>query len=147
MGQIFGPFWASKLVKIQAFDYFVTKFPLDSHQSCLICSLELALLMCRIWASKAQFLGHFGPQNRSKFRSLLIFSKIFHKFHFIITSYAYWNLYKRCVQYGPQRPKFWATLGLSIGQYSGLWSFPDKFSTGFISVLLHMLIATNFRGV
>ena len=54
--QIFLPFWASKWIKINFFfKYFVKKFPLDSYQSCFICSLELLSQMCIIWAFD------FGP--------------------------------------------------------------------------------------
>ena len=34
-----------------------------------------------------------------------------------------------------------------ISQNSNLWSFSQKVFTGFTSVLLHMLIASTFRGV
>ena len=36
-----------------------------------------------------------------------------------------------CGEYGPQRPNFWATSGPQISQSSSLWSFSQKFSTGF----------------
>ena len=49
--------------------------------------------MCWIWASEAQFGGHFGPQNKTWFRSLVILSNIFHSFHFLLLLHAYW----RCV--------------------------------------------------
>ena len=41
--------WASE-AQIQLFGYFVKKFPLDSHQSCFICTLELLSEMRIIWA-------------------------------------------------------------------------------------------------
>ena len=54
-------FSASQWVKMQVFEYFVKKFLLDSHQSCFICYAYYSQ-MGTISASKAQFLGHFGPQ-------------------------------------------------------------------------------------
>ena len=88
-GPNFGPFWASKWVKIQVFEYFVEKSGLDLHQSWFICALELLSEMCNIWASNAQFLGHFGPQSKKKFWCLITFSKNFHCFHNSFASHAY----------------------------------------------------------
>ena len=88
-GLNFGPFWASKWVKIQAFEYFVDTLGLDSHQSCFICALELLSDMCKIWASKAQFLCNFGPKSKKNFWCLVIFSKSFHWFYNSIASHAH----------------------------------------------------------
>ena len=88
-GPNFGPFWPYKWVKIQVFEYFVETFGLDSHQSCFICALELLSETCKIWASKAQFLGHFGPQSKKNFWRLVTFSKSFHWFHNSIDSHAH----------------------------------------------------------
>ena len=147
VAQIFGPFWASKWVKIQVFEYSVEKFGLDSHQSCFICALEILSEMCKIWASKAQFLGHFGPQSKKTFWCLVTFSKSFHWFHNSIASHAHSKYYKMCGEYGPQRTNFWATLGPQTSQNSDLWSFSQKFPTGFASVLQCMSIWATFRGV
>ena len=59
---------------------FLKKFSLVSHPYCFTCSLQVLLEVWRIWASEAQFLVHGGPQNKSKFWSLVIFSKNFHWF-------------------------------------------------------------------
>ena len=45
--------------------------------------------MCTIWASKAQFLGHFGPESKTKFWTLVTFSKSFHWFHISIASHSH----------------------------------------------------------
>ena len=105
-------------------------FPLDSHQSCFICLLELLSEMCTIWASKAQFLGHFGPKIKSKLWTLVTFSKIFDYFHISINSHAHCKYFRRCVEYGHQRSNFGAILGPQISKNSGLWSFSQKVSTG-----------------
>ena len=60
--------------KIQVFDYFFKKFPLDSHWTRILSWLELLLEVCRIRATESQLSG---PQNRSKFYSSVIFSKSF----------------------------------------------------------------------
>ena len=39
---------------------FSQKCPLVSHQYCSTCSLQVLLEVWRIWASEAQFFGHFG---------------------------------------------------------------------------------------
>ena len=50
--------------------------------------------------------------------------------------------------YGRQRPNFGTIMGPKISKNSGLWSFVfQKVFTGFISALLHMLIASTFRCV
>ena len=49
--------------------------------------------MCWISASEAHFPGHFGPPNRTWFRSLVIFSNIFHWFHIILVLHACWGVY------------------------------------------------------
>ena len=106
--QFFGPFWASKWVKIQVSDYFVKTFLLDSHQSCFICSLELLSEMCTIWATKAQLLGHFGPQSESKLWTLVTFQDVFTSvlLHMLIASTfnGVWNMGLRDPILGP----FWA---------------------------------------
>ena len=140
-------FWASKWVKFQLFEYFVETFGLDSHQSCFICALELLSEMCEIWASKAQLLGHFGPQSKKNFSCLVTFSKSFHWFHNSIASHAHSKYFMRCGEYGPQRPNFWATLVPQISKNSGLWSFSQKFPTGCTSVLMYMSTWATFRGV
>ena len=37
-------------------------------------------MVCGIWASEVQFVGHFGPQNKYELRSLVIVSQIIHGF-------------------------------------------------------------------
>ena len=103
--------------------------------------------MCTIWAPKAQFFGHFGPQSKSKFWSLVTFSKSFHLFHISIASHAHCKNCQRCVKYGPQRPNFGAILGPLINKNSGLWSLSQKVFTGFTPIFLHMLIASTFKCV
>ena len=90
--QIFGPFWASKWIKIQfCFHYFVKKFPLDSNQSCFTCSLELLYEMCIIWASKAHFLAILGPKVSKNSGLWSLSQKVFYGFmsvlpHMLIAS-------------------------------------------------------------
>ena len=48
---------------------------------------------------------------------------------------------------GPQRPNFWATLGLKMSKKSGLWSLSKKFPTGFASFFVYKSIRATFRGV
>ena len=94
--KFFGPFWASRWVKIEVFEYFV--------KSVLWIHINLAL-------------------------------------------YAHWRNYQSFVQYGPQRPNFWAILGLKVSKNSSVWSLSLDVFTGLISVLLHMLITSSFRCV
>ena len=61
--------------------------------------------------------------------------------------YAHWNYFQRCVQYGPQRPNFWAILDPKVSKNYGLWPLSQKVFAGFTLVLLHMLIASTFRPV
>ena len=129
--------------KIQVFDYSAKNFPLDSHQSCSICLLELLSDKCTIWVSKAQFLSHLGPQSKSKFLSLITFSKRFHWFHFSMASHAHCKYFKMCGEYGPQRlfgPR-------NFGIFSGLWSFSQNCFTGFVSVFGNRPIGAIFRGM
>ena len=92
---IFGPFWTTSKSKLWTLITF-SKFSLVSYRYCFTYSLRVLSVVCGIWASDAQFWGHFGPKT---------------------------------------------------SQNSGLWSFSQKVFTGFTSVLLHMLIASTFRGV
>ena len=90
-------FWATLGPKISKKKGIFSKhFPLVSHQSWFICQFHLLLVLCWISASEAQFLSHFGPQNRTWFRSLVIFSNIFHWFHILLVLHAYWGMF-RCI--------------------------------------------------
>ena len=102
--------------------------------------------MSTIWASKAQFVGYFGPQSKLKFWCLVTFSKSFH-FHISIASHDHCKYFKMCGEYGPQRSNFWATLVPKISKNSGLCSFSQNFSIGFASVLVYMRIWATFSGV
>ena len=64
-------FGVPKQIKIQVFGHSPEQFPLVSHQSWFTCQFELLLEVCCISASEAQFLGHFGSQNRTWFRFLV----------------------------------------------------------------------------
>ena len=70
------------------FGHFLKKFSLVSHQYCFTCSWQELSAVCGIWASEAQFWCYFGPQNKSKFMSLAIFSNSFTKvlLHMLIGS-------------------------------------------------------------
>ena len=141
--QISSPFWASKWVKIQVFHYFVEKFPLDSQQSCFISSLELLSEMCT-----TQFLGHFGPQSKSKFWTLVTFSKSFHWFYISIAAHAHCEYFQLYMKYGPQRPNFGAIFGTQISKNSSLWSFSQKSFHWFrISLGLHVNLSYFSRYV
>ena len=58
-----------------------------------------------------------------------------------------WSYFQRCVEYGPQRSNFWAILDPKVSKNDGLWSLSQRGFSGFISVLLHMLIASTFNCV
>ena len=77
-----------------------------------------------IWASKAQFLGHFGPQSKKNFWCLVISQKVFIGFTTILLHMLIPSTF-RCVE--NMAPNLWATLGPQISQNSGLWSFSEKF--------------------
>ena len=82
-GRILGPLWAPKEVKIPVFGHFLKIFPLVAHQSWCTCQFGLLLQVCWILAQEAQFPGHFGPPNRSWFRSFYqTFSSGFTSFSF-----------------------------------------------------------------
>ena len=92
-------------------------------------------------------MGHFGPSYESKLRFSNILLKSLVWIHISLTLYAHWSYFQRCVEYGPQRPNFWAILGPKVRKISGVWSLPQKVFTGFTTVLLHMLIPSTFRCV
>ena len=123
--------------KIQVLEYFVKKFPLDSHHSCFICSLELLSQMCTIWASNAQFLGHFGPQRKSKFWCQ--FGHFLKKFSLASNQYCF-----TCsLQWLLDVWRIWASeaqfLGPKMNINSGLWSFSKKYFYWFrISLRAHV---------
>ena len=71
----------------------------------------------------------------------------YHWTHTSLASYVHWSYFQRCVQYGPQRPNCWPFLDPKVSQNPGLWSLSQKVSTGFTTVLLHVLIASIFSGV
>ena len=77
---IFGP----QISQNSGLHLFPKKFPLVSYQSWFTSQFELLIAVCLILVSEAWFGIHFVPQNRWKFRSLVIFSKIFHRFHIIL---------------------------------------------------------------
>ena len=82
--------------RIQVFEYFDNYFPVDLHQSCFLCLLELLSEMCTIWESKVQF---FGPQKvPACFTSVL--------FHMFLgaTFRSVWTIGLR----GPISGPFWA---------------------------------------
>ena len=58
------------------FGHFLKSFLPVSQQYCLTCSFQVLLDVWRIWASEAQFWGHFGPQI-SQNSGLWSFSQIF----------------------------------------------------------------------
>ena len=131
---------------MQVFEYFVEKFGLDSHQSCFIYALELLLEMCKIWASKAQFLGHFGPQSKKHFWCLVTFSKL----SLVSQQYCFTCSFQILLDVW----RIWASEAQFLGHFgppnkssSGLWSFSKIFRTGCASVLVYMSIWATFRGV
>ena len=97
--------------------------------------------------SKAQFLGHFGPQSKSNFLCLVTFTKSLYCFFISIASHAHLKYFSMCGEYGPQRPDFWATSGPKISENYGLWSFSQKFSIGLTLVLVYTSIWATFGGV
>ena len=94
---------------------------------------------------RVKCFGHFRPSNESKFRIPTILSKNVLWIHVSLALYTHWSYFQRCVQYVHQRPNFWAFFGPEECQNSGLWSFSQKIFFSFISVLLHMLIASTLK--
>ena len=93
----------------------------------------------------AQFFSHFGPQNRSKFQSLVIFTKIFHWFHISLGFKCQFELLLEVCWISAPEAQFPAILGPEIDYNSGLQSFSQIFSTDFAPFLLYMLIRDTFR--
>ena len=76
------------------FYFFVKKCITESHQSWYIFYLwDLLSEMCKIWTSKAQFLGHFGPQRKilNFCHSLKILILVLHQFCFTCSLQALFN--------------------------------------------------------
>ena len=68
-GHIFGCFLTPNRAHIRSKVRFLSicqKFPLDSHETCLLSSLELLPEICRLWAHRAIILGPFWLPNRAK---------------------------------------------------------------------------------
>ena len=61
--QFCGHFAPANKSKFRLLVFFIKKFSLVSHQYCFTCRLQVCLDVWRIWASDAQFVGHFGPQD------------------------------------------------------------------------------------
>ena len=59
---------------------------------------------------RSKFWGHFGHPNELKFRFLTILLTSFLWIHISLALYANWSYFQICIQYGPQRPNFWALL-------------------------------------
>ena len=59
-------------------------------------SIRATLDVCWISASGVQFPGHFEPRNRTWFRSLVIFSYIYHWFRILLVLHV---LHPSCFQY------------------------------------------------
>ena len=142
----FLPFWAPKWAKIQVFDYFVKKCPLDSHQSCFICLLGLLSETCTLWPQRPKFWAIWDPKVSKNSGLWLIsqnvstgFTSIFH--HMLIASTS--------AVYGIWTPEaqFGGHLGTKLSQNSGLWPFSQTVFTCFTSVLLHMLIPSGLKCV
>ena len=136
--QIFGPFCASKWVKIQVFDYFVTCFlwthiglTLNAHCSYFQRCMQYGPQRPNIWAI-------LDPKISQKSGLLSHSQNVFHWIHISVTSHAHCKYFQQCV--GLRGP----ILGPQTSQNSGLWSFSQK---NFTSTLLHMLIASTFRCV
>ena len=72
--------------------------------------------MSKIYDPEAQFFGHFGPSNESKFGFLTILLESFLSIRTSLALYAHWSYFQRCVQYGP-----------IVSQNSGLWSLSQWF--------------------
>ena len=71
VGQIFWPFLAPNSAKIRpkaVFHLFCKSFPLDSHETCLLSSLELLLEVCRILAPRSYTSGPFLTPNKARIR-------------------------------------------------------------------------------
>ena len=82
----------------------------------------------------------FGTLNKSKFRSLVIFSKQFHWFRISLGAHCQLELILEVCRIWAQRPNFRVILGPQIDHNSGLQSFHQIFSNGFTSFLFYMLI-------
>ena len=134
-------FWSSADRWCSNYIWVTSNFIAYSGMS-YIRGLTLLLEVWRIWASEAQFLGPFEPQNMWWFWSLVIFSKSFLMVSLgLLINLSYF--YRR--EYRPQTPNFLVTLGPEIDHNSSLQSFSQKFSTGFTPFLFYMLIWNTFR--
>ena len=114
-----------------------------------MCSLDLLTEMCAIWASMPQFLGHFGPQSKAKFWTLVTFSNNFHCFHISMASYAHFRCVWNMGLIGPVLGPFWVHFGSqNESKFRSLVIFSKSvWLDRFTSVLLHMFIASTFRCV
>ena len=116
--------WKMKYVIYRLSAIFVRIFHWKP-ETWFISSLELLLKVCK---KRLILLGHFGPPNESKFKLLTILLKSFPWIHINLASKARFLV-----------PK--------MSQNASLWSLSTKAFLGLTSVLLHMFIASTFRGV
>ena len=87
------------------------------------------------WPLWAKFSGRFWPemvQNRSIYKFLSIFLKIFHWIHTKLDLYARWSYFCRYVKERPRRFKIWGNLGL-----------PNESKLRFSTILLKICIRTR----
>ena len=110
-GQICGSFWAPKYAKMTFFCNFLKMFSLVLRQYRFTYLLPVLLVMCGLRAPEAQFLGHFWHPNKSKFRSLVIFSKVFTGFTSVLHYMRIWNTFRgveNTYSIGPIFGRLWA---------------------------------------
>ena len=91
---------------------------------------------------KCPFWGHFGPPNKSKFRSLFIFSKRFYWFHISIASHA--STFRGVEKKGLGGPIFGS---LWAPKYPSFVIFSKSFHWFRISLGLHVHLRYFYRCV
>ena len=124
--------------ELVAFDYFILKINLVSHQSWFIFTLVLRSEMCAMWAWKDEFLS----PNRSKIPDFSHFLKTFplvsHQYCVVCSWWILWEVCRICASE--------AQFGGHFGpENSDLLPFTKGKIAGLVLVLLHMLIASTFR--
>ena len=100
--------------------------------------------MCKIWTSKARFLGHFGPQSKSNFWCLITFSKVFTTvlLHMLIASTF------RCVEnMGLICPMFWPLYPQNKSKFLSLVIFSHIFQWFRISLIVNVNLRYFWRYV
>ena len=141
-GPIFGPFETPKVSQNYGLWSLSQNVFTGSQQYCFTYSLQVLSFMCGIWASEVQFWGHFGCQDESRFRCLVIFSNSFFYWFHVSDAHMLIASTIRCVENmglrGPIFGPLWAPKLVKIPLFG---NFLKTFHWFHISIALHI----NFR--